>query len=109
MHLLAVMMGLRIEEEGVEAEDIEAAASDLVAKLDCKDLEAKHAAVRELRAISRGDERYRCCVADAGGIEALLPLLQSSDSDVQKNAITTLLNLSVDLHRITETYSAFLT
>jgi hypothetical protein len=88
---------------------MEAAACDLVAKLKCRELEQKQAAVRELRIMSRGDDRSRRFVADTGGIEALVALLPCSDSDVQENAITALLNLSIDPSvrlRITETCRA---
>lgn len=102
-------MGLRIEGVEGEEDDMEAAATSLVAKLEGRDLEEKRVAVRELRLVSRSDERCRRYVADAGGIEALVALLQTSDSDIQENAVTALLNLSIDPHvrlRITETYSA---
>lgn len=102
------MMELSVE--ALAEDDIEAAAGELVAKLESK--HSEDAALRELRVMSRGDERCRRYIADAGGVEALVSLIlqrSNSDSEVQENAITTLLNLSIDplvRLRITETYSA---
>jgi hypothetical protein len=96
-----------VMEEEDEPADLEAAG--LVARLGEGDLEEKRAAVKQLRVMARGDEKCRGYVADAGGIEALLPLLRSADADMQENAITTLLNLSVDPQvrvRITQTQGA---
>lgn len=92
---------LRMEEEEEEI-------VSLVEKLSGS-VQEKRAAVKQLRERARGEESVRLAVADAGGIEALLPLLQSVDSDMQENAITTLLNLSVNPQvrvRITQTEGA---
>lgn len=101
---------MELSVEALAEDDIEAAAGELVAKLESK--HSEDAALRELRVMSRGDERCRRYIADAGGVEALVSLIlqrSNSDSEVQENAITTLLNLSIDplvRLRITETYSA---
>lgn len=90
-------------------EDIAAAVMALVSQLGHGDLEEQRTAVQQLRFMARSDASSREFVADAGGIEALLPLLQSTDADMQEHAITTLLNLSVNpllRVRITQTEGA---
>ena len=94
-----------------DAVAMEAVAVRLVAPLLGRraNVEEQRAAVSQLRLLARGDDRSRASVADAGAIEALLPLLYSEDADMQENAITTLLNLSVNplvRVRITQTEGA---
>lgn len=105
---MRVTVGLGMEEE-VEEEDMATAAAGLVSKLRRGSMEEKRAAVQQLRLMAKCDDSCRGFVADFGGIEALLPLLQSADADMQENAITTLLNLSVNHSvrvRITQTEGA---
>lgn len=97
-----------MEESEREEEDIEVAA-EIVARLNSESLKESQAAAKDLRMMAKVDESCRGPIAEAGGIEALLPLLHSSDPDLQENVITTLLNLSINplvRVRITQTQNA---
>lgn len=105
---MRVRVGMQEELDEVDMEAV-AVAVGLVAELGRGSLEEKRAAVKQLRVVAREDEKCRGYVADAGGIEALLPLLRAADAEMQEDAITTLLNLSVDplvRVRITQTEGA---
>ncbi|RWR81215.1 U-box domain-containing protein 16-like protein [Cinnamomum micranthum f. kanehirae] len=71
-------------------------ASFLVEKLgDSPSTEAANRVVHELRVMAKTGAANRACVAEVGAIPWLIPLLGSDDPDLQINAVTTVLNLSI--------------
>lgn len=68
----------------------------LLRKLAFGCLEAKLQAVSEIRLFAKWDDANRVSLAQAGAVPLLLELLHSSDSKMQENAITALLNLSIN-------------
>lgn len=82
---------------------------DLVEKLDKGSQEERKMAAIDLRLLAKWDTENRQYIAEANGVEFLVPLLDSRDGKVQENAITTLLNLSIlpeNRVRIMETHGA---
>ncbi|KAI3666848.1 hypothetical protein L6452_41886 [Arctium lappa] len=51
--------------------------------------------VHELRALAKTDSNSRACIAEAGGLPLLVKFLGSDHPNLQVNAITTILNLSI--------------
>lgn len=76
-------------------EAVRMTASFLVGKLATGSSEVQKQAACELRLLSKCGMENRRCVAEAGAIPFLLPLLSSHDSKTQENAVTALLNLSI--------------
>lgn len=80
---------------GVGLEAMKLTAKLLVEKLSTGNAHVQKLVARELRLLSKADADNRICIAEAGGIPLLLPLLCSSDPKTQEHAVTTLLNLSI--------------
>lgn len=76
-------------------EAVKMTASFLVGKLATGSSEVQKQAACELRLLSKCGMENRRCVAEAGAIPFLLPLLSSADSKAQENAVTAILNLSI--------------
>lgn len=71
-------------------------ASFLVNKLSVSpSAEAATRLVYELRMLAKTDKDNRACIAEAGAISSLVRYLTSTDSALQVNAVTTILNLSI--------------
>lgn len=70
-------------------------AAFLVGKLITGTPEVQKQIAYELRLLAKCGMENRMCIADAGGIPLLVPLLSSSDPRTQENAVTALLNLSI--------------
>ncbi|KAK4268447.1 hypothetical protein QN277_025104 [Acacia crassicarpa] len=75
-------------------------ASFLVNKLSLSpSMEAANAVVYELRVLAKTDSDSRACIAEAGAIPLLISYLSfnvgSQNPDLQVNAVTTILNLSI--------------
>lgn len=51
--------------------------------------------VHELRALAKSDSDNRACIAEAGGLPLLVKFLGSDYPNLQVNAVTTILNLSI--------------
>ncbi|KAJ7227618.1 hypothetical protein O6H91_08G044300 [Diphasiastrum complanatum] len=73
----------------------EMTAPELVDQLLAESLDAQKEAICELRLRAKRDNENRACIADAGAIPLVADYLTSSDSVVQENAVTCLLNLSI--------------
>lgn len=80
---------------GVGLEAMKLTAKLLVEKLATGNEHVQKLVARELRLLSKADADNRICIAEAGGIPLLLPLLSSSDAKTQEHAVTTMLNLSI--------------
>ncbi|GAB2257615.1 hypothetical protein Droror1_Dr00013775 [Drosera rotundifolia] len=87
-------------------------ASFLVNKLQfatASSTEAVNGVVYELRALAKTDSDSRACIGEAGAVPLLAQHLGSEDPNLQVNAVTTLLNLSIhdaNKTRIIETSGA---
>ncbi|XP_024392890.1 U-box domain-containing protein 1 [Physcomitrium patens] len=84
----------RIHNSGGNLEATKLAVTFLVQKLATGNECIQKQVVRELRLLSKSGEENRICIAEAGAIPHLLPLLSSSDVKTQEHTITTVLNLS---------------
>ncbi|XP_010556057.1 PREDICTED: U-box domain-containing protein 15 [Tarenaya hassleriana] len=71
-------------------------ASYLVEELSSSQLERQRKAVKQIRVLARENPENRVLIANAGGIPPLVQLLSYPDSGIQENAVTALLNLSID-------------
>ncbi|WOH03696.1 hypothetical protein DCAR_0623095 [Daucus carota subsp. sativus] len=68
----------------------------LVADLSSSQLEVQRKAVTKIRKLSKESPESRVLIARNGGIPPLVQLLSYPDSKIQENAVTALLNLSID-------------
>lgn len=84
-----------VHSTGVGLEAMKLTAKLLVEKLATGNEHVQKLVARELRLLSKADADNRICIAEAGGIPLLLPLLSSSDAKTQEHAVTTVLNLSI--------------
>ncbi|KAH6832128.1 ARM repeat superfamily protein [Perilla frutescens var. hirtella] len=71
------------------------AVEALVRKLSSRSIEERRAAVAEIRSLSKRSTDNRILLAEAGAIPILVNLLTSEDSQIQDNAVTSILNLSI--------------
>lgn len=67
----------------------------LVDKIQSENTEEIKQAVIELRLLSKWEMNNRILIGEAGGIPLLVSLLTSTNSKIQENAVTALLNLSI--------------
>eukprot|EP00252_Welwitschia_mirabilis_P006663 TRINITY_DN17551_c0_g1_i1.p1 TRINITY_DN17551_c0_g1~~TRINITY_DN17551_c0_g1_i1.p1 ORF type:complete len:695 (+),score=39.47 TRINITY_DN17551_c0_g1_i1:84-2168(+) len=70
-------------------------AAFLVEKLCSGTADVKKQVAYELRLLAKCGMDNRACIAEAGAIPHLVPLLHSDDPKTQENAVTALLNLSI--------------
>lgn len=80
---------------GAALEAMKLTATFLIEKLATGNEHVQKQVARELRLLSKAGADNRICIAEAGGIPLLLPLLSSFDAKTQEHAVTTLLNLSI--------------
>ncbi|CAN4081084.1 unnamed protein product [Withania somnifera] len=67
----------------------------IVRKLSSRSIEDRRAAVAEIRSLSKRSTGNRVLIAEAGAIPVLVNLLTSEDNQIQENAVTSILNLSI--------------
>ncbi|KAL0430243.1 UNVERIFIED_CONTAM: U-box domain-containing protein 10 [Sesamum radiatum] len=72
-----------------------AAIEALVRQLSSRSIEERRAAVAEIRSLSKRSTDNRILLGEAGAIPILVNLLTSDDSQIQDNAVTSILNLSI--------------
>lgn len=84
-----------VHNTGVGLEAMKLTANLLIEKLATGNAHVQKQVARELRLLSKAGADNRICIAEAGGIPLLLPLLSSEDAKTQEHAVTTLLNLSI--------------
>ncbi|KAG0559611.1 hypothetical protein KC19_10G118300 [Ceratodon purpureus] len=84
-----------VQSTGVGLEAMKLTAALLCQKLATGNAHVQKQVARELRLLSKVGANNRICIAEAGGIPILLPLMSSSDAKTQEHAVTTLLNLSI--------------
>lgn len=68
----------------------------LVEQLTIDSLDAKREATSELRLLAKHNMDNRIVISNCGAISLLVDLLQSTDSIIQENSVTALLNLSIN-------------
>ncbi|KAK4358396.1 hypothetical protein RND71_024006 [Anisodus tanguticus] len=67
----------------------------IVRKLSSRSVEECRAAVAEIRSLSKRSTENRILIGEAGAIPVLVKLLTSEDRQIQENAVTAVLNLSI--------------
>ncbi|GFP83504.1 U-box domain-containing protein 11 [Phtheirospermum japonicum] len=67
----------------------------LVRSLSSRSTEARRSAVSEIRSLSKRSTDNRILLAEAGAIPILVNLLTSDDGQIQDNAVTSILNMSI--------------
>lgn len=75
---------------------VEAQVRTLVEDLRSTSLDAQRNATAELRLLARHNMDNRIVIANCGAIGLLVDLLHSTDTKLQENAVTALLNLSIN-------------
>ncbi|KVH92441.1 Armadillo [Cynara cardunculus var. scolymus] len=75
---------------------VETQVKKLVEDLSSTSLDAVKDATGELRLLARHNNDNRVVIANCGAITLLISLLRSADQKVQANAVTALLNLSIN-------------
>ncbi|XP_076952577.1 U-box domain-containing protein 4-like isoform X2 [Bidens hawaiensis] len=80
----------------VSEPEVETQVEQLVDDLTSTSLETVKNATLELRLLTRNDKDIRNVIAKCGAIALLIELLHSPDTNIQENAVTTLLNLSIN-------------
>ncbi|CAH8360782.1 unnamed protein product [Eruca vesicaria subsp. sativa] len=86
-------MSLQPENDSEEQKD---EVTLLVEALSSSQLEEQRESVKQMRLLARENPENRVLIANAGAIPLLAKLLSYPDSGIQENAVTTLLNLSID-------------
>ncbi|KAF8085739.1 hypothetical protein N665_0649s0015 [Sinapis alba] len=84
---------LHSEDDSEEQKD---EISLLVEALSSSQLEEQRESVKQMRLLARENPENRVLIANAGAIPLLVQLLSYPDSGIQENAVTTVLNLSID-------------
>ncbi|XP_008798480.2 U-box domain-containing protein 4-like [Phoenix dactylifera] len=87
-----------IAESAAAVESLEPAVRACVERLEsvAAPVEAKGAAAAKLRLMAKHRSDFRALIGASGAIPALIPLLRSADPATQENAVTALLNLSLE-------------
>ncbi|XP_054799196.1 U-box domain-containing protein 4-like isoform X2 [Prosopis cineraria] len=75
---------------------IETQVQNLAKDLKSSSIDTQREATEELRLLAKHNVENRIVIANCGVISPLVDLLQSSDTKVQENAVTALLNLSIN-------------
>ncbi|KAK9062768.1 hypothetical protein SSX86_019958 [Deinandra increscens subsp. villosa] len=75
---------------------VETQVKKLVEELSSTSVDVVKKATGEIRLLARHNMDNRIVIANCGGISLLIGLLRSTDEEVQENAVTALLNLSIN-------------
>ncbi|KAL5556853.1 hypothetical protein UlMin_039089 [Ulmus minor] len=75
---------------------IETQVRKLVEDLQNTSIDSQREATAELRLLARNNMDNRIVIANCGAITLLVDLLRSTDAKIQENAVTSLLNLSIN-------------
>lgn len=79
-----------------EGPSIQLQVERMIEDLESNSIEVQRAAAAELRLLAKYNMENRIIVANCGAIRPLIALLHSSDLKTQENAVTALLNLSIN-------------
>uniref|UniRef100_A0A453TAV6 RING-type E3 ubiquitin transferase n=1 Tax=Aegilops tauschii subsp. strangulata TaxID=200361 RepID=A0A453TAV6_AEGTS len=91
-----VEMQTRADEPPVEEVSKEVLIPSLVKDLSSPNLDVQRKAAKKIRTLSKESPEDRTLIVDSDGIAALVGLLLYPDKKIQDNAVTSLLNLSID-------------
>ncbi|KAF7833826.1 U-box domain-containing protein 4 [Senna tora] len=80
----------------VETSGIETRVRNLVEDLKSSSLDTQREATAELRLLAKHNMDNRIVIGNCGVISLLVDLVQSTDARIQENAVTALLNLSIN-------------
>ncbi|XP_078443965.1 RING/U-box superfamily protein with ARM repeat domain-containing protein [Wolffia australiana] len=94
--LVARMVPSAGVESRAELSQVETEVRGLVENLQSESAEAQRAAAHELRLLAKHNMENRIVIASCGAIPRLVELLGSEDGATQENAVTALLNLSIN-------------
>ncbi|RDX84863.1 U-box domain-containing protein 4, partial [Mucuna pruriens] len=83
-------------ERRADLSGIETQVRNLVEGLRSSDLDTQREATAELRLLAKHNMDNRIAIANCGAINILVDLLRSTDTTIQENAVTALLNLSIN-------------
>ncbi|XP_048232541.1 U-box domain-containing protein 4 isoform X2 [Ricinus communis] len=75
---------------------VETQVRNLVEDLKSDSIDVQRAATAELRLLAKHNMDNRIVIANCGAINILVNLLRSADAKIQENAVTALLNLSIN-------------
>ncbi|KAG5535550.1 hypothetical protein RHGRI_023348 [Rhododendron griersonianum] len=75
---------------------VEAQVRNLVEDLKGTSFEVKRTATAELRLLAKHNTDNRIVIANSGAIDLLVDLLRSTDTKIQEESVTALLNLSIN-------------
>ncbi|KAM3336455.1 hypothetical protein ACQJBY_030451 [Aegilops geniculata] len=75
---------------------IESQVRKLIDDLRSDSIEAQRSATSEIRLLAKHNMENRIVIANCGAINLLVGLLHSTDAKIQENAVTALLNLSIN-------------
>lgn len=81
---------------GDDGDAIQFRVQELVRDLQSLSREVQRTAAKELRLLAKYNVENRIIIADSGAIPPLVSLLYSMDPEIQENAVTALLNLSIN-------------
>lgn len=81
---------------GDDENNVQLKVQSLVRDLQSSSRDAQSNAARELRLLAKYNVENRIIIANSEAIAPLVSLLHSTDSDIQENAVTALLNLSIN-------------
>ncbi|XP_052481338.1 U-box domain-containing protein 4 isoform X2 [Gossypium raimondii] len=83
-------------ENRADLSGIEAQVKKLVEDLKCTSVDTQREATAQLRLLAKHNMDNRIIIANCGAIVLLVDLLHSPDTKTQENAVTALLNLSIN-------------
>lgn len=83
-------------ESRVDLSAIETQVRGLVEGLRSSDVDTQREATAEIRLLAKHNMDNRIAIANCGAINILVDLLKSTDTTIQENAVTALLNLSIN-------------
>ncbi|KAK4278464.1 hypothetical protein QN277_016307 [Acacia crassicarpa] len=86
---------LRLASSPVSPSGIETLVLNLAKDLRSSSIDTQREATAQLRLLSKHNMENRIVIANCGVISLLVDLLQSTDTKIQENAVTALLNLSI--------------
>ncbi|KAI5077620.1 hypothetical protein GOP47_0007444 [Adiantum capillus-veneris] len=99
-----VQLDASTEENG--GDDIQFKVQGLVRNLQSMSQDMQRNAATELRLLAKFNVENRIIIADSGAIPPLISLLHSTDPQIQENAVTALLNLSINNNNKSEIAAA---
>lgn len=95
-----------MDTEENSGDDVQLKVQELVRNLQSTSCDVQRTAATELRLLAKFNVENRIIIADSGAIPPLISLLHSTDHQIQENAVTALLNLSINNNNKSEIAAA---